>query len=144
MFFEKGATCLGGTVFLRIGKNRSRCFISPSAASTHRLSATLPCLIPMPYGCARKRSSVSFVAGSVTAIPSRMVSSNMSASARPSRNASAAFVNPSVTISFVSLWQFFTHRSYTEPLVVATVFPGRSARERIEELFRTSSRPVAL
>ena len=47
-------------LFLMIGGNRSFRFIRLSRASTQRLSSTLPCLIPMPYGPSRNRSSVSF------------------------------------------------------------------------------------
>ena len=37
-------------LFLMIGTKRSFRFIRLSRASTHRLSSTLPCLMPMPYG----------------------------------------------------------------------------------------------
>ncbi len=40
-------------------------FIIASRESTHRFSATFPCLIPIPYGASRKMSSVSFAVGSV-------------------------------------------------------------------------------
>ena len=85
-------TCAGGTVFFRIGRNRSRFFMRLRRESTHALSSVFPCLMPMPYGCGRNRSPSSACScGSVTAMPSRALSSNMSVSARPSRNAINAF-----------------------------------------------------
>ena len=44
--------------------------ISASRESTQRFIATLPCLIPIPYGSARKRSFVSFRLRSAAAMPS--------------------------------------------------------------------------
>ena len=91
--------------------NVSRLRMTSRRASTHFFSAVLPCLIPMPYGSGRNRSSVSFNARSCVAIPSRTVSSHMSASARPLRYSSSAFVKLSVATTFVSLKQFFIQRS---------------------------------
>ena len=59
MFFENGTTWAGGTVFFRIGKNRSRFFMRFRRESTHALSSVFPCLIPMPYGSGRNTSLVS-------------------------------------------------------------------------------------
>ena len=70
-------------LFRMIGTKRSFRFIRLSRASTQRLSSTLPCLIPMPYGRSRNRSSVIFDVGSVAAMSASDVSSNMTASARP-------------------------------------------------------------
>ena len=54
---------------------------------------------------------VSFNVRSWVAIPRSTVSSHMTASARPSRNASKAFVKLSRAMTLVSLKQFFIHRS---------------------------------
>ena len=75
--------------------------ISSSRESTHRFSATLPCLIPIPYGSSRNVSFVSFDERSAAATPTRTVSSHISASARPWLKASSAFVKLSVTVTSV-------------------------------------------
>ena len=98
-------------MFFRIGKKRSRLRMSSSRESTHRFSATFPCLIPMPYGCERNRSlgQLGGWIGHGDAEQRAVVEHQVSA--RPSRNAISAFEKTSVTMSFVSLKQFLTQRS---------------------------------
>jgi len=111
MFRWKVGKTFAGTLALRIVLNVSRLRMTSSRESTQRLSAVLPCLIPMPYGSARNVSDVSFRLRSWTARPRSTVSSHMSASARPSRNERSAFVKLSVARTLVSLKQFFSQRS---------------------------------
>ena len=98
MFLENAGTNRGATLFLMIRWKMSFCFIRLSRASTQRFRATLPCLIPIPYGPSRNRSSVSFAFGSVAAWRASDVSSNMTASARPWLNA----ITAAVTLSTAS------------------------------------------
>ena len=110
-FFENAGTKRGAMLFLMMGTKRSFFFIRLRRASTQRLSSTLPCLIPIPYGSSRNRSSVSFAAGFVAAMRASYVSSNMTASARPWLNARTAFVTLSTTTTSVPVKHLFIHRS---------------------------------
>ena len=63
MFLENAGTNRGAMLFRMIGRKRSFCFMIASRESTQRLSWTLPCRIPIPYGPSRKMSFVIFAFG---------------------------------------------------------------------------------
>ena len=144
MFFENGATCRGGTVFLRIGMKRSFFFMMFRRESTHALEGRVPLLDPDSVRLSDEEivRKLQRRIGDGDAEEDRVVEHERVRAPVPEREERVreAVGDDELRVLVTVLHPAVVHRAARR----RDRLPGEVARELIDPPFLTSRRPVAL